>query len=228
MLGINGQQLFNGTLIAGYGDQLNAAIYTGGRTAYGYSVKETAQLYGDLDLNRIFQAEARAGQNARDYGNEASARHSQLLSQAASAQEGVARILAEGESRSRVIRSSALQPSALIERTTTGQGAVGETRKVMPRASDPQSFMTVPLNTEVSPKLQVYVTANCLNCHAPGKERQQTDLTSLGTTNLSVRYAVVEEMAEGSMPKGGTPATDDILQAAQEWKNTGRKTATGR
>ncbi len=81
----------------GYGVQNN--------TVYGTSLKQYASLYGDTDLNALYQQASRLTENAQRLGGQATADFSTLVGQAGTNQQRVAEIIARADAAQRLLQS---------------------------------------------------------------------------------------------------------------------------
>lgn len=90
-----------------------------GNTLYGYSYKSVADLYGQTDLNTLYQQASQLTQNAQSLAGQATTEFQGLAAKAGENQARVAEILARGEALRAMVRAIAPEPRATV--TTQGQ-----------------------------------------------------------------------------------------------------------
>ena len=90
-------------------------------------------------------------------------------------------------------------PPAQPAPTTAPQPLMPKATSGLPRASE---------------KLTLYVKSNCVRCHNGATAEKGIDLTNLDACSREVRLMVKAAIDDGSMPKGGKAAPDEIAAEA--------------
>lgn len=215
-LGIQGQQYpFQQGYVSSTTYGANAS------TPYGYTYSSIAQLYGDTNVNQLFQQSAQLTEGAQRLAGDANNGFQQLLGQEGTNRAKVAEILAKGEAGARVL--IALSPSTVAQTKTVfgTQAAAGV--GVNPAGPNP-----APAATEKEKKFQAFehlVATRCASCHAGENKKGNFNITGfLGFTPeqkalvLDVITTADPARAMPRTPQGGvgvrlTPAEVELFRA---------------
>lgn len=146
-----------------------------GSTVYGYNGFNAAAMYGDLNLNQLYQAQGRLADQAQAYGAEATGAMASLVDKAGQNQARVAAIIADSQAFAN--RMNALKESSF--KVQTQSGTYGPAPAAPPNSGN---LPGTPLpnddedNAKVTP-LQTLVKAECLSCHNATTKKGNFDLT---------------------------------------------------
>jgi hypothetical protein len=164
-----------------YGNSYQLGSYgANGNTVYGYSYESAAKLYGETDLNALYQAAARLTQNAQTLAGQANSDFSNLTQQAGSDMAKVAAILAAGEAAQRAASAIKAPNTATVTTRQQFTFEVGPDGQIMPvnpnqaqGQTDPGAYQNGGAgNGHAASSLvawQANATQRCITCHAPGK-----------------------------------------------------------
>jgi ribosome modulation factor len=232
-LGLSGNFRINGYgAVAPYSYGKYGAAYSYG-AAYApqqqqtYSYASIADVYGDNNINVLYQQAARLVDGSQNLTGQAQAGFLTLVGQSASARERVAAIIARGQAIERI--AAKLEQGQVQVRTfefRTGPGI-----------ADPGPAAPLPAEQGPQPRvdalgtLQTYMATNCAACH-DGKNAKRWDLqqypsfTRAQKTEVFNRLATKDEsqrMPRTSDGKAGPLAPLDILDViAEDIKQTAK------
>lgn len=165
-LGINGQQY---QFQQGYGYSYNYGVNA--TTPYGYSYNSIAQLYGDVNLNQLYQQSAQLTAGAQTLASDANNGFQQLVSQQGTNQVRVLEILARGQAGAQVLR--ALNPNTVSQSTTVfgsapnGSNLPGPGKDQFPDKDKEQKFLA----------FQQVVGERCASCHSGDSKKGGFDVS---------------------------------------------------
>jgi hypothetical protein len=94
-----------------------------GSTQYGYSTEAALKVYGDTDLNALYQQASLLAQGAQGLAGQAAGDHAKLTQQAADGAARSAEIIAKGIAIREAARAMNAAPSADVKVTTSGAGS---------------------------------------------------------------------------------------------------------
>lgn len=181
-LGLSGNFNWQGYGAApkGYGSYQLGNFGANASTVYGYS--SVADLYGQTDLNVLYQQSSKLAQNAQQLSGQATTDFADLVKQAGSNQGAVAEILAKGQAAAAVLNATKADPTVrVVNRAYTVQFG-----------SDGQPVVTpvVPQVDKGAP-LKVLVTSDCMACHGKVEPKGKLDLSNLSALTLEQKMNIV-------------------------------------
>jgi len=215
-LGIQGQQYSfqQGTYGSGYGQlPLFGANAT---TPYSYSYQSLASMYGDTNLNQLYQQSAQLTQGAQKLAGDAFSGHSQLVGQAGRDAASLAQILAKGQTAEQILR--ALNGPNTVQTNVNVQGHVP-----LPPAQKPQEQPQQPKagGSSSVEALQSLIGDRCAACHSGARKEGGIDLANYLQFSRAQKEKVWESLltndARKRMPRtetgaAGTPLTPAEMQ----------------
>jgi mono/diheme cytochrome c family protein len=163
-LGVQGQ-LYQFQQGYGYGYQNSYGVNAS--TPYGYSYQTIAALYGDTNMNQLYQQSAQLTAGAQSLASDANSGFQQIVAQTGANQARVAEILAKGQAGAQVLK--ALSPNTL-QQTTTVFGSTPGNGGQKPPAGDTdkeQKFLA----------FQQLVSDRCASCHTGESKKGGFDIS---------------------------------------------------
>lgn len=193
-----------------------------GNTVYGYSTSTVADLYGNTDLNALYQQSAKLTEQAQDAGTRANDNFNARVEQATASKERVAEALARGAAARAALEAAAGPPTARVETRTTGSGSTTTTST----GTGPAPAATPPavLSITAGDKLRVWQAssdARCVSCHKDGKNGFNP--ATFPSMTADQKAAVTERLLSTDpghrMPKGpnGTPGKTLPADELRAW-----------
>lgn len=194
-------------------------------TLYGYPYQGTLytyssvkDLYGDANINTLFQQAAQLAQNAQALGGEATKQFQSSVALEGGNRARVAEILARSQAAAETLRAAQGSES---HTTTQGQTFRIEPQQPQPQVQPPQQGGAQPRvegggGTNFAAFVQL-ATAKCLRCHGGEKTEGKFDIRQYA--NIPVRDKVEKVWPrltttdkDKIMPKGGAPLTTEELK----------------
>lgn len=203
-LGVNGQQYAFQQGYYGYSAYTPA--YQSSATQYGYSYKQLAEAYGTTDLNALFQQSARLAQGAQEGAAAANGLFNDNLKLANSGQATVAKIIAEGEARRKVLEASKLAPSAQVETVVEGAASGGAAGVPSVPAETAAAPPTAGLTEQQFLALRIQ---RCGACHSGPDAKAKLDMTKAWTAYDTTLRATIMARLTTIDPEKRMPRTKD-------------------
>lgn len=197
-----------------------------GATVYGY--RESADLYGNIDLGGVYREALRLRGDSRALEAEGDKGTTALVDKLGERAAGVAEIKAKGEAVDRAITAASRALSSISAEkrvqmirevygsgTTTSTGGSGSSEGVSKTAEISRNTDFVSVATEVTKK-------KCLSCHSAEKKNGGLDMTNLTLLSneqvTSILKRIVSSDPLKRMPlagdlKPGTPLTETEIAA---------------
>lgn len=214
-----GQAINYGTGFAhSYGQgSVNLGSYGGnGNTLYGYSYSTIKDVYGDTNLNTLYQQAARLTQNAQTLAGQATTDFTDLVGKEGENRARVAEILAQAQAASQALQAA--KPQAR-ERTETrvfsfrteadGNGGV----KVVPIEGGGEQPIAQPRDAAV---FQTLIKTKCASCHSGDKKEGGFDIATYGGLDALKKTKVWNRLLtpdqDKRMPKGQPALTADEIR----------------
>lgn len=178
--------------MSGYGSY--ASTYTpNASTQYGYSFSSLSQLYGDTNLNALYQQAAQLTSDAQSNGAQANANFQTLLSQQGSAVARISEILARGEVAHRVIQALAspggVETKSFTFTVNNGQ-IVRDDSKVEPATK-----------AEIQQKWQALAQNRCAQCHSGPQKKGGFDIASYPQMDMAHKQQVWARLTTDDIAK---------------------------
>lgn len=195
----------------GYAPAYNNVPYAmNANTLYGYSYSTVKDVYGDTNLNTLYQQAARLTQNAQSLAGQAQGDFSSLVQQEGGNRSRVAEILAKAQAAAAALKAAEAAPGVHVESraSATVSGASGTTTtegspiEVQPGAA-PQQQYSQP-QAQQAPQAQQYgqpqarafadlLQNRCASCHSGKDPAGKLTLTpeTYGQMSLSDKARVV-------------------------------------
>lgn len=171
-----------------------------GTTIYGVNGYNASSLFGDLDINRLYQANARLAEQANEYGAAATERHGELVNRAGANHARVATIIADAQAYA--ARMAALrQDASTFSSTSTTITPTVPVVPPLPQQPVPGQGQLPgqPLADPVRAALEGVVGKRCLNCHDGNTKKGGFDLTKPQLTDAEWAKAC-DLVQQGKMP----------------------------
>lgn len=181
---------------SGYG---YASYSANASTKYGYSYNSLSQLYGDSDLNQLYQAANQLAQNAQRLGGEATSGFTALAGQEGANRARVAEIIAKGQMAQQILQALESAPPAVTkgfsfrfnERGVFEKTEVGVSPEVKEGLSE--QFAQVARN-------------RCASCHSGSTRKGGFDVFEYPTMTAEAKQRVwmrlVSDDQNAMMPRG--------------------------
>ncbi len=166
-LGLTGNFRWNGygevpPSVAGgysYGGQGYISTYgANASTKYGYSYNSLSQLYGDGDLNQLYQAASQLAHNAQKLGGEATGQFSALAGQEGANRARVAEILAKGQMAQQILQALETAPSGVTKGFSFKFNEKGVFEKT-------EAGVPPKVKGELSDQFATVAKNRCASCH---------------------------------------------------------------
>lgn len=226
--GLNGYatippNVLGGGVLPAYGSGYNVAgtvqFGANANTQYGYTLQAVSGLYGDLNVNQIYQQAAQLTQQAQTLGGQANTQFQALVGQAGSDKARLAEILAKGQVATQVIQALAA-PSTL--QTSSFKFSISPTGMIQ----RDDSGVDQPTKTAIDVAWQQVAGQRCAACHDPakvqgGKPKGGFDITKYPAMTIEEKNAVwgaiTNQDAKKRMPLAadggpGVPLTQEELK----------------
>lgn len=192
------------------GSGVYAGAYSGvvqGNTAVGYSVQTVQQMYGDTNLNVLYQQLNRLAAQQSDNGKQAVSEFSSLVAQAGDNAGRVAEIIAKAQGAAAVLDKLNAAASSRTTTTITGSATAPAT---MPPAKDSkvlsqsdQEFLTT-----------VGIPA-CATCHAGATIKGNFKIEDFPSGSPELKRKVYERILSEDPTKVMPPPSQKQLTVAQ-------------
>lgn len=173
-----------------------------GNTLYGYSYNTIANLYGDTNLNQLYQQANRLAENQQKLAGQATTEFGSLVGQAGDNASKVAEILAKGQAVEQYLKSLQ-QPSAKLETKTFSF-------KVMPDSDGKLQVQKIEGGPTVGVTNSMSWTqsaAKCFSCHQDKKREGGFDVRTYFDMTPEQKEVVIDRLTTKDpnrmMPKGG-------------------------
>lgn len=153
---------------SGYG--YNVSVPVNASTQYGYSFQSIAQLYGDTNLNQIFQAAAQLTAGAQKLSGQATSDFQALVGQEGANRSRVAEILAKGQAAAQILNALKGPSSTNLQGFAFKVDSNGTIQKV--------DNGVAPLDkTVVAQQAAIIINTKCVSCHNPSNKKGGLDMT---------------------------------------------------
>jgi hypothetical protein len=167
------------------------------QTLYGYSYSTVKDVYGDTNLNTLYQQAARLAQNSQALAGQATGDFSSLVQQEGGNRSRVAEILAKAQAASAALRAAEAAPSAHVttsaSASVTGSSAgVDTTPEVQPSVSAGQQqgySQAAPQQGYAGQAQQAFgalLQNRCTGCHGGSDPAGKLTLTPQSYAQMSL------------------------------------------
>ncbi len=156
------------------------------QTLYGYSYQTVKEAYGALDVNQLFQTQARLAAGTKEAMAEANSAFAANVGAVSDAQARVAEILAKGKAVEASLIAANAQGSAKSTTTTTVIQP-----NVVANVSDPS--MQAFLRDVAGPA--------CASCHTGPKAKGNVDITQYGSFTPAQKAVVLDRITTADLSK---------------------------
>lgn len=182
-----------------------------GNTIYGYSYSSIKDVYGDTNLNSLYQQAARLTQNAQQLAGQATTDFSDLVGKEGENRARVAEILAKAQAAKAALDAATPQTRTREESRVFSFSAVSDGNggvKVVPIEGNGAAAQPAAVTGEA----QQFRVQACAACHSGANKKGGFDIASYPTLNLEQKAKVWERVfstdPEKVMPrsKDGKPA----------------------
>jgi hypothetical protein len=166
-----------------------------GNTVYGYTYKDVASVYGDTNLNVLYQQAARLAQNAQQLGSQATGDFSGLVQQAGDNQARVAEILAKGQAAAAAMNAAGAGGRATVTRSgfsfksTTG----AEVEPIAPPQVLPDRGNRPQANGGRA-AFEALAVKECATCHNPEDPKGKFDIYQYPAMDKDAKAKVVARL----------------------------------
>lgn len=180
-----------------------------GNTLYGYTYQSVANLYGDTNLNQLYQQAGRFVDKAQSLAGQAVTEHTNLAGQAGENAAKVAEILAKGQAVQQYLQSLQ-QPSARLETKTYSF-------KVAPDAEGKLQVQKLDGPVAVGSGMTWATSAaKCMKCHLEKNKEGGFDVRTYVDMTPEQKAVVIRRLTTDDpakhMPKGGPMMPLEELQ----------------
>jgi mono/diheme cytochrome c family protein len=162
--------------VGGYGSNSYGSYNLGNyganaSTIYGYSYSSIKDLYGDTNLNTLYQQSARLTQNAQTLAGQANTEFSSLVAQEGGNRARVAEILAKAQAAKMALDAAGAGSSAKVITSTfslksgSDSGGSNEIRPAMPPAEQTE-------NNTSTQAFQQLAVERCASCHSSTTKKE--------------------------------------------------------
>lgn len=186
----------------GYGYSYSQSYGANATTKYTYS--NLSQLYGDSDLNQLYQAANQLAQNAQRLGGEATSNFTALAGQEGANRARVAEILAKGQMAQQILQVLEAAPSETVRGFTFKFNERGVFERVESAAVDPK------VKADLYDQFSIVAESRCASCHSGAAKKGGFDVYSYPTMSPEAKQKVWmrltsdnENLVMPRDPKGG-------------------------
>lgn len=198
------------------GNYYNYPLYgVNANTQYGYSYNQIAKLYGDTDINQLFQMSAQLTASAQKLAGDANSQFSGIVSQEGNNKARVAELLAKGAIMAQMLQALQAPPPAKVEglsfRIEPGGKVTKDDAKVT--ASDKEKLRDM---------LGSLLAEKCSSCHYGKTIKSNFDIATYFEMSLEEKQKrvfprIFTNDTKLMMPRNadggpGTPLTDSERQ----------------
>lgn len=152
-------------------------------TAYGYSYNTIAQLYGDTNLNQLYQQASQLTANAQRLAGDGNTNFQALVGEEGKNRARVAEILARGQMAHQIL--TALQGPGTVE--TKGFSFKFSSNGGVERVDD---TVQPDVKADLLKKWQILATNKCASCHSGDKKKGGFDITTYSTMSMQDKQKV--------------------------------------
>lgn len=207
--GVNSMPLYsaNGNL------QLSSAGVQG-NTVYGYSYSSVADVYGNVDLNALYQQASRLTENAQTLAGQAHTDFADLVKQEGGNRARVAEILAKSQAAATVLKAAEGPNQAQIQ-TRVFRFEIRPNGETTLTPVQPQQ----PAPVVSGEWLKLSGPSSCVKCHAGGTVQAGFDITKYNPTTATAEFRqkllsrLLSDDPKVRMPKDGNKlTTEQIMQ----------------
>lgn len=191
-LGLTGNYKWEGygTGVPGYSQSLYSSRSTSygasGLTQYGYSVKSVREMYGETNLNTLYQQSARLTAGAQALAGKANSEFSGLVGAAGDNAARIAEILAQAEAAERALKAARLAPSTKETTTITGSGT-----STLPPPKPVEEDLAIASATDF---LKTVGIPRCASCHSGNNIKGGFDILKYPTMTDEAKSKVWERL----------------------------------
>lgn len=182
-----------------------------GSTVYGYTT--VSDVYGDLDLNALYEQAIRLAQDQSKYAAEASERTQSLVAQQGAQHSRIAEIYARAQAARELAKATEPQPSShtkesgwVVKFPGNGQEPVVERNGEEDNDYLDRAFVNLT---------QAAFRANCVKCHGGEKTEKNLDLTNLRNLTAAQAGGIVTRIKSDDpsvrMPPEGPRLTSSAI-----------------
>jgi len=207
-----GQHLYGLPRLTGTGSLTLGSYGASGNTVYGYSYNSIKDVYGDTNLNALYQQAARLTQNAQTLAGQATGDFHGLVGEEGKNRARVAEILAQAQAAKTALDAAKPQARTTQEtRTFTFQlGADGKLTPAAPADGNAPPARTAP------GAFAALATARCAACHSGQKKEGGFDVAAYSGLSLADKAKVWQRLLtpdkDKRMPKDAAPLTAEEVQ----------------
>ena len=218
-LGLTGNYKWEGYGTSGYGSQSlyssrSTSYGASGLTQYGYSVKSVREMYGETNLNTLYQQSARLTAGAQALAGKANTEFSGLVSAAGDNAARVAEILAQAEAAERALKAARLPASTKETTTITGSGTAA-----LPPPRPVEEDLSIAAATDF---LKTVGIPRCASCHSGNTIKGGFDILKYPTMTDEAKSKVWERIITKDetkrMPRLASGAVGPKLTPAEQKK----------
>lgn len=182
-----------------------------GKTTYGYSVNSLKEMYGETNLNTLYQQAARLAAGSQSLAGSATGDFALLVDKAGDNAGRVAEILAKAEAARKALEAASAAPSSRSSTTVT-RTATAPAGPPMPLAGD-----SLPLLPGDTPENVAARRVVCGTCHSGTNLKGGFDIDKWASLTFEARkkayMRLITDDAKTMMPKDGKPLTPIQLKA---------------
>lgn len=199
-----------------YGNLQLSTAGAQGQTVYGYSYNSIASLYGDANLNTLFQQAGRLTENAQKLAGQATTDFSALVGQEGGNRAKIAEILAKGQAVReflQAIQGSASKTETRIMSFKVGPDGNGgiKAEKVDPPQIQPMPPVDGGNGGDTRAAWQAHASAKCGSCHSGKRIEGGFEWRNYPAMSVEQKLVVVGRLLHTDpgkrMPKDGPPLT---------------------
>ncbi len=186
-----------------YGERASAKLGSygaSGQTDYGYSVKTIQEMYGNTDMNVLYQQAARLTTSAQGLAGQANTGFQDLVAAAGENGARVAEIIARARAAEIALRATAPQAASRTVTTVTGGGTTtGGSTGTTPPPTPPGEALPAPrtatgdaktASAEATEFLKVTGHPYCASCHSGKNIKGGFDIATYPAMTLDQKRVV--------------------------------------